>query len=46
MDPGSAGPHDPVLALLLLLPHCVCVSALQTGQGRTLLLHRHLPDLG
>lgn len=46
LDPGSAGPHDPVPALLLLLPHCIRVSAVQTGQGRTLLLHRHLPDLG
>lgn len=46
LDPGGAGPHDPVPALLLLLPDCVRVSALQTGQGRTLLLYRHLPGLG
>lgn len=46
LDPGGASPHDPVAALLLLLPHRLHVSALPTGQGRTLLLHRHLPDLG
>lgn len=45
LDPGSASSHDPVSALLLLLPHCVFISAVQTGQGRTLLLHCHLPDL-
>lgn len=46
LDPGSPSPHDPVHTLLLLLPHCVLVSAVQAGQGRALLLHRHLPDLG
>lgn len=46
LDPGSSGPHDSVHTLLLLLPHCLFVSAVQAGQGRTLLLHRHLPDLG
>lgn len=31
LDPSSASSHDPVSALLLLLPHCVFISAVQTS---------------
>lgn len=46
LDPGGAGPDDPGRALLLLLAGGLRLPAVQTGEGRSLLLHRHLPDLG
>uniref|UniRef100_A0AAZ3SH11 Peripheral myelin protein 22 n=1 Tax=Oncorhynchus tshawytscha TaxID=74940 RepID=A0AAZ3SH11_ONCTS len=44
VDPGSAGPDDPVHHLQLHLSLPVLLSALHPPEGRTLLCHWSLPD--
>lgn len=46
MDPGGAGPHDPVHHLQLHSPLPVLLPALHSAEGRALLPHRSFPDLG